>query len=401
MNNTETPRLYLDYASATPLRLEAEAAYKLTSGIQGNPGSIHEEGRIAAKSLLRSREALAHELGAKAREIVFTSGLTEANNLAILGYANHLERSKKAGLMGTHWIVSSIEHQSVLACFAEIERRGGTVTHIDPDARGLVLAQEVQMQLREDTVCVSIGWANSETGMVQPLRDISQAIHASERIFGTQILFHVDAGQAPLYFAPSVHTLGVDLFSLGSGKLYGPRGIGALYIGKRAELGPIIVGGGQERGMRGGTESPALAAGFAAALVTAGEEREKERERLHILKEDVWHCLEQTIPGVVMNGAVHHSLPHMLNFSIPHIQSEYLILALDQQGIACSTKSACSEGRVNESHVIVAMVKNDAEMWRSRNSIRVSFGIHTKEGDMMQFANTLSRILKELPVSSV
>src|SRR3989338_4070039 len=173
-------RIYLDYASATPVRKESRLAYEAASSLVGNPGSIHQEGVEAKRVLEESRASIAKELGCKAREIVFTSGLTEANNLAILGLANRLERIQEAtplesGLKGTHWIVSAIEHQSVLECFVEIERRGGKVTHIDPEANGVVSAQKLANALRAETVLVSIGWANSEIGTIQPVREISFA----------------------------------------------------------------------------------------------------------------------------------------------------------------------------------------------------------------------------------
>jgi len=341
-------RIYLDYASATPVLPEAQAAVNRASALFGNPGAVHTEA-VAAKALLeKSRERVAMQLGCKAREVVFTSGLTEANNLAILGCAKGIALKNPQGdaLKNTHWLVGSIEHSSVLECFAEVERLGGKVTHIDPDASGIIKPEIVSQALRPETVFVSVGWGNNEIGIVQPLKEIAKTIH--ER---SQVIFHSDAGQAPLYLSPQVHTLGVDLFSLGSGKLYGPRGVGALYINNRVSLAPVTLGGGQERGLRSGTEEPALAAGFATAFDIIAGERETEAKRLQKMRDDLAAQVVAHIPGVILNTDLKHSLPHMLNISIPNINAEYLVLALDhaslpagRQGFALSTKSACNEG---------------------------------------------------------
>ncbi|RJQ34700.1 cysteine desulfurase [Candidatus Parcubacteria bacterium] len=397
MNLFGRRRIYLDYASATPLRDEAKEAYDDAAKLIGNPGTIHADGVVAMSSLRESREKIAAELGCKAREIIFTGGLTEANNLAILGFARRLELSGK-DLKDTHWITSSIEHPSVLECFTEIERRGGTITHIDPEPNGRITPEKLSHALRKNTVFVSIGWANSEIGIVQKLRALAAVIHEHEHAHKTTVIFHTDAGQAPLYLAPNVHTLDVDLFSIGSGKLYGPRGIGALYVGKRADVASVIIGGAQERGLRAGTEAPALAAAFAVALHEAGRERATVAERLTELRAMFAKKIAEEIPSAVVNGDVKHGLPHMLNISIPDINSEYLVLALDQAGISLSTKAACSEGGVNASHVVAALI-GDVEKtnWRSKNTLRFSFGRETTVRDLDRAAHELVRILKDMP----
>jgi len=392
-------RIYFDYASATPVRREALRAYEKASRLVGNPGSIHAEGVAAKQSLEQSRQIIAAELGCKAREIIFTSGLTEANNLAISGFARALEISGK-DIKGTHWIVSSIEHPSVLECFGEVERKGGTVSHVDPDGLGRIAPERLKRALRENTVYVSIGWANSEIGTVQKLRTLAGVIREHEKEFGTPVIMHTDAGQAPLYLAPNVHTLEVDLFSLGSGKLYGPRGTGALYVGKRASLAPVIIGGGQERGLRAGTEAPALAAGFAAALVAVGKERTDESKRLSELRDILLKKITGSITGVILNGGLSHSLPHMLNVSIPNIQSEYVVLALDREGVALSTKAACSEGTVSASRVVAAICGDEEQKgWRAQNTLRFSLGKDTTMRDIEYAAKTLSNVLKTMPLS--
>ena len=391
----ETKRIYLDYASSTLPLKEAISAMREVEGLIGNSGGIHTEAVKAKEVLEDARDKVALELGAKSREVVFTSGLTEAINLAVLGFARHLAKSYLANywisrtwpnLMETHWIVSSIEHSAVLESFAEIERLGGTVTHIDPDERGIFSVETVLRAIRPETVFISIGWANNEIGVVQPIRDISRAVKEKN----PKIVFHSDAGQAPLYLSPQVHTLGVDLMSFGSNKLYGPHGVGALYVGTNVELAPIILGGGQERGLRSGTENVALAAGFAKAFEIVGRERKEESVRLEGLRGEIARELAALVPAVIFNTDLKRSLPHILNISIPGIQSEYIALSLDRHGIAVSTKSACAEGGAKQSHVVAVL---GGEPWRAENTLRFSLGRDTTEKELSKTASILAKIL--------
>jgi cysteine desulfurase len=275
-----------------------------------------------------------------------------------------------------------------------VECLGGIVTHVEPDGRGIVDSARVARALRHETVFVSVGWANNEIGVIQPLADIARAIRSHEHANGTRVLFHADAGQGPLYKTPYVHTLGVDLFSLGSGKLYGPRGVGALYVSNRAELAPLILGGNQERGMRAGTESPALAAGFAEAFAAIASERAREARRLAKLRDALARDILRAIPGAVLNGDLAHALPHMLNVSIPQISGEYLVLSLDRRGISAATKSACEEGAA-ESHVVAALIPGEVgkESWRAANTVRFSLGRDTSERDVRRVRHILSDVV--------
>jgi cysteine desulfurase len=379
-------RIYLDYAGATPVCEAAALAAAKAAALLGNPGAIHAEGVQAKRALEQARESIAAEIGCKAREVVFTSGGTEANNLAILGFARKTIL-QKGSLEHTHWIASAIEHPSVLECFVEIERLGGTVTHVDPDERGVITPEAVQLALKAHTVFVSIGWGNSEIGTVQPLAHIARAIRAHEDVHKTRVVFHTDAGQTSLYRPLQVHSLGVDLLTLDSGKLYGPRGVGALFVGKDVDLAPIMLGGKQERGLRAGTENVALAAGFAAALVYAAGERESEAKRLEKLRDYFASEIIARIPGAVVNGAHVQAMPHILNVSIPNIQSEYLVLALDHAGIAISTKSACREGEASRSHVVEAL---GGETWRSQNTLRFSLGRSTTKKELIKVLRVLA-----------
>lgn len=389
LKKKQSQRIYLDYASATPVCEEAAQAYARAAEVFANPGSIHADGVRARDMLLAARETIAADLGVKAREVIFTSGGTEANNLALLGFAR--KRLLTGWLSGTHWIVSSIEHPSVLECFAEFERMGGAVTHIDPDGSGRITPENVAQALRPDTVLVSVGWANSEIGTVQPLSDISRVIRAHEAAQGTTVIFHTDMGQAPLYKHPHVHTLGVDMATLDSGKLYGPRGIGALYLDNRVELAPVVLGGGQERGLRAGTENVALAAGFAAAMQWVGKMRESEAKRLTSLCDMLTDGIVAGVSGAVINGLQRHALPHILNVSLPDTDTEYLTLSLDAAGIAIATKSACRERGDTQSHVVAAL---GGESWRASSTLRFSLGRDTSERDIRR---TLSSLLERLP----
>lgn len=392
-------RVYLDHASAAPVMAEALRAMRDTEKFFANPGAIHTEGVEAKKALERARSVVARELACKPREVIFTSGLTEANNLAIVGIARHVAlsipprsnlgnrgpTSEESALSGTHWVTTSIEHPAVLESFAEIERLGGVVAHVEPNHKGIVSPEKVLGALRPETVLVSIGWANSEIGTVQPIREISRAMREKN----PRTLVHSDAGQAPMYLHPQVHTLGVDLFSLGANKLYGPHGISALYVSNCTEVAPITFGGRQERGLRAGTESVALAVGFATAFEQIAKERESERERLRALRDELAHeCASRF--GITPNGSLADALPHMLNVSVPNISSEYLTLALDRAGISVSTKSACREGEESESHVVAAL---GGDSRRASHSIRFSLGRDTARRDIERVTRAIANIL--------
>lgn len=375
-------RIYLDYASATPVSAAARSATLKTMDVFGNPGSIHADGVIAKKSLQDSRERIAQSLACKPREVVFVSGGTEANNLAILGFARRLEATTRT-LKETHWVVSAIEHPSVLECFAEVERLGGSVSYVEPDPQSLIRAETLEKVLKPETVFVSIGWANHEIGTVQKISELSRVIHVHEKKYGSIVLFHTDAGQAPLFKSPHVHTLGVDLFSLDSGKLYGPRGVGVLFISERAELASTLFGGRQERGLRPGTENIALAAGFAAAIEELVSERTEEKKLLKEIRSDLTKKIA-TVSDIILNGDSERTLPNLINISIKNVDTEYLTLALDRDGISVATKSACREGEESRSPVIDALLKasHSTQSWRSENTLRISMGKGTKAGDI-------------------
>ena len=274
---------------------------------------------------------------------------------------------------------------------------GGAVSYIEPDARGLIHPQTVRAALRPETVFLSVGWANNELGVVQPLAKVARAVRAYEKEHSAKIVFHTDAGQAPLYLATSAHSLGVDLMSLGGNKLYGPHGIGALFVRGDVGLAPVLFGGHQERGLVPGTEKVALAAGFAAAFAQIAREREREAKRLAGLRDTLAEDLTEHVSGLTANGDLKHALPHMLNVSIPNISTEYLTLALDYEGIAVSTKSACREGEESRSHAVAAL---GGEEWRAENTLRFSLGRETSARDMKRVAQALKNIISGCQTNS-
>lgn len=381
-------RVYLDHAAATPVCDAARRAMRASVPLFGNPGALHAEGLAAKHVLEDARAAIAQECAVKPRQIIFVSGSTEGNNLAILGVARRILHTAPT-LASTHWITSAIEHPSVLEAFAEIERLGGTVTHLDPDEQGFIRKESLARALRGDTILVSIGWANHEIGTLQDIRTLARI--AREHV--PRVFFHTDMGQAPLFKAPHVHTLGVDLATLGAGKLYGPRGIGALFVGNRVELASHTFGGSQERGLRAGTEDPVLTAGFAAALRARVSRRGVEGTRLAAMRARTIARLKAEIPGCLANGAPDSSLPHLINVSVPGIQSEYVVLALDKAGFAISTRSACA-AHEGVSHVVAALKgESEAASWRAQNTLRISMGPETTVRDMDRFARELARIV--------
>jgi cysteine desulfurase len=375
-------RIYLDYAAATPILPEATHAHQGALAVFGNPNGLHKEGVSAKASLESAREKIALGLQCRARELIFTSGGTECNNLAIFG---SIIKPSEA-----HIITSAIEHPSILEPILELERRGAQVTHLAVDSCGHISPENVSKALTPQTSLVSIGWANGEIGVVQSISAISKIIREYEKAQKTKIIFHTDVGQAPLYIKSTMHSLDVDLATLDSGKLYGPRGIGALFIKNGISIAPLFLGGGQERGIRSGTENVALAIGFATAFETFFRERENESNRLTNLRAQFLTEIEHAIPNAVVNGeSAKNILPHIVNISIPDIDAEYVALALDHRGIAISTKTSCKEGE-RESSVVKAL---NMESWRAHSTLRFSFGRMTTEKDIKRIVPVLAEII--------
>ena len=390
-------RIYLDYAALTPIDPRVTAEMKKHSGAAyGNPSSLYKEGVAAKKVLENSRKVVGDFIHAHKDEIYFTSGGTEANNLAIIGAVESL-RKKGMEYSDMHVIISAVEHSSVIEVANHLSDREVRVEKISVEPSGVVSLEDLRRKIRPNTVVVSIMTVNNEIGTIQPIRDIAKIIRdardasAKTSIFNFQSsikypLFHTDAAQAALYEDLDVQSLGVDLLTLDASKVYGPRGIGALYVKRGVPLEPIVYGGGQENGIRSGTENIPPIAGFAKALEIAAAEKGREGVRLILLKKLFMELMRKLNRDIKENGG--STSPNILNVSIPNIDSEYFIIQLDVKGIACSTKSSCLHDQ-DESYVLKAIGAN------SRTSVRFSMGRWTKRADVVATVKAIRAILTD------
>lgn len=374
-------RIYLDHAAATPLSSVAWMAMEpVLLRDFGNPSSLHHEG-VASANILRScHESVAKCIGAHADEIIFTSGATESINLAIFG-------SLKAGSMrGKHVVTVATEHAAVLGA---VRAAGADVTIMPVDDRGHIDAESIISAIRPDTVLVSVMMANNEIGAVHDVHNIGKMIDAWRKKNGSAYpLFHSDASQAPNYLAIDVALLHVDLLTLSSPKVYGPKGTGALFIRRNAPWSSVFGGGKQEGGRRPGTENIAGAVGFSSALAESVEMREQESARLLPLREQLTAGLLE-IEGAQLNGDRIRRLPNNVNMSFKGIEGEELVIRLDAAGIAVSTGSACKGGS-EPSHVLAAL---GLPVDRINSSVRFTLGRSTTESDIHQAISTVREII--------
>jgi cysteine desulfurase len=372
-------KIYLDYAAATPVDgrvLEAMKPY--FSELFYNPSAIYLSAKSASDDLEAARRTVAIQLGAKPAEIIFTAGATEANNLAIQGVARQFP--------GGEVLVSSIEHESV------IEPAGLFANHQIPvDKHGGIILNELSNLLNDKTVLVSIMLVNNELGTIQPLSDIAkliQNVRQDRRRTGNRrpLYLHTDAAQAGNYFDLHAARLGIDLLSLNAGKIYGPKQSGALYIKAGTKLQPLVVGGGQEFGLRSGTPNIASVVGLAKALELAQASRHEEQKRVTELREHFEELVEQNIPIASLNGAQHHRAPHIVSLSFPGADNERLLMELDEAGIECAAGSACSASSDQPSHVLGAIGLSDEQ---ARSTLRFSLGKYTTKKDIEQTVKQL------------
>jgi cysteine desulfurase len=388
MTTTPSPAIepiYLDHAATTPLDSEVlDAMLPYLQGQFGNPSSLHRWGRDAQKALNDARQSTAAFLNAQPEEIVFTSGATEADNLAILGVASALMEK------GRHVITTSIEHAAVDNACGRLEAAGWEVTRLGVDADGFVHPETLKASIRPDTTLVSIIHGNNEIGTIQPIETLGAMLR--ER----GIAFHTDAvqtvGKLPIF----LNDLPVDYLSLSAHKLYGPKGVGALYVRQGAvQPMPMVLGGGQENALRSGTENLAGIVGLAKALTLRQERMQAETDRLHLLQEQFTADVLRTIPEAVLNGPrdVQKRVPGNVHFSFPPGEGEALILHLDLKGIAVSTGSACHSAVIEPSRIIKALGKPDAV---ARATVRFSMGQTTTPEDLQRVVEVLPGILKRL-----
>jgi cysteine desulfurase len=354
--------IYLDHAATTPLRAEVLAAMSpYLAEHFGNPSSLHASGRRARQGLDEARESVAGILGAKPREVVFTGGGSESDNLAIKGAA------WAASARGRHIVTSSVEHKAVLHTCAILERSGFEVTYLPVDRYGRVDPAELAGAITEHTTLVSIMYANNEVGTIQPIAEIG-AICRERRI-----LFHTDAVQAGGFLPLDVDRLGVDLLSLGAHKLYGPKGVGALFVRQGTALLPQLQGGSQERQRRAGTENVPGIVGLARALELAQADpgaRDAENARLAALRDRLLAGVRD-LPGVEPTGHPTERLPHSASLLVSGVEGGDLVAALDLEGVEASTGSACTTGSAEPSHVLLSM---GIEPERAHGALRLTAG---------------------------
>jgi len=337
--------VYLDHSATTPVRAEVFAAMEPFYGPKfGNPSSMHRWGREARAALDEARERLAAALGAHPDEIVFTSGGTEADNLAILGVWRLLREKGKRAVVTT-----PIEHKAILAATHQAGHEGAEERMLAVDGAGLVRDESFDALVREDAAVCSVMWVNNEIGTVQPIAQMAEKARAHG------VIFHTDAVQAFGHVPVSAKTAAFDILSVSGHKIVAPKGIGAIYIRRGTFVEPMQFGGSQNRGVRPGTENVAAAVGLARAAELAVEELDTEMPKLERMRDYLQKELETRIPDAVVNGAGAPRAPHILNISVPGTDSESMLMALDMAGVACSSGSACQSGTVDPSHVLEAI----------------------------------------------
>lgn len=387
MFNFFNKRVYLDFASLTPtdprVLCEMEKCYQSSAG---NPSSLHAEGVQAAKMLANARKSIASLIRAHDDEIIFTGSGTEANNIAILGVVEARLRAGVA-ISDIHIVTSAIEHASVLECFEALKARGAKVDIVKVTKDGVIDIEDWKAKISPKTTLVSIQYVNNEIGTVQFVEEVAKTVrHARKSGDGVLPYFHTDASQAFLCNEVNLEKLGVDLLTLDAHKVYGPKGIGMLYIRRGVNVASIIYGGGQEKGLRSGTENIPVIVGFAKALEIAVDERQTETVRLTNLREYAIQHIRTVVPNLVVHGNNALVSPHILNVGIPGYDAESLMLRLDAHGIACSTKSSCLRDS-DESYVISALGGE------SQSSLRLSFGRGTTKGDIRKLVKSLQKVL--------
>lgn len=378
-------RVFLDYASATPIRSEVREVLRVTANESfANPSALYAEARRAKELLSTARKDVASVLNTTAAQIVFTSGGTEANNIALLGVFEHTCAS---GNTKPHVVSVVTEHPAIREVLKEIERRGGEITLLQPKEDGLITADQVMGALKDTTVLVSVMYVNNEIGVVQPIKEIAQAIKQRNKDTGTHILFHTDACQAPLWYGLDVSTLGVDLLSLDGIKIGGPRGIGCLYVKGGTGISPVMWGGGQEGGVRSGTEHVGACLGFAKALELAKKERKESYEKVQTLRDELWKRIQKEFKEVSVNGSMKHRAPNNLNVCFSGVDAEHLTVALDTYGVCVSYSSSCRTLKEDSTSYVVEALKPECK----GSSIRFTLGTSTTQADIERAIQALKK----------
>ena len=376
-------RIYLDHNATTPLL--PEVIDRMTGTLReefGNPSSVHHFGQQAKAAIDEARTEVATLLSADPSEVLFTSGGTESDNIAIRGAAEALEATGRR-----HLIASSIEHEAVLNTLKALAKRGWRTTLLTVDQTGIVAPDALRAALADDTALVSVMHANNEIGTIQPIAELARIAH------DRGALFHTDAVQSAAKLPVSVRSLGVDMLSISAHKFYGPKGVGALWIRRGLRVLPLLTGGRQERSRRAGTENVAGIVGMGVAARIARGKMADEGTRLSALRDRLEAEILAAVPGTAVNGAREPRVPNTTNVSFDRVEAESLLIALDLEGIAVSTGSACSSGTLEPSHVLKAMGFN---AHRAQNSIRFSLGASNTDAEIDRVIAVLPKMIEKL-----
>lgn len=386
-NNSK--RVFLDFASSTPIDkgvLEKMESYNRK--YFANPSALYSEALDSKEEVGVAKSDCAGLISCRSDEIIFTSGGTESNNLAILG----LFESFRDKNFKPHIVTTNIEHPSVLEVCREVEKRGGEVTYLKVSDEGFVSVDDIYKAIKKETILVSVMYANNEVGTIQPIKEISKFIKKWRSEQNTSLPYlHTDACQATLYLSIDVSKLGVDMMTLDGLKMYGPRNVGILYAKKDIDLNPILYGGGQQNGMRSGTEDVASIAGMAFALEIASMYREGESERLNVIRDYAIENILKYFPGSSLNGSAENRLPNNINICFKDQDAEFLVVALDVAGISVSYSSSCRTLKEDSSsYVISALGKGGC----SSSSLRITLGRETKKEEIDYLVEKLKEIIK-------
>jgi cysteine desulfurase len=374
--------VYLDYQSAKPVDPRVvEAMLPYFTERFGNPASLHTVGDRATAVLDEGRVGVAAFIGAQPDEVIFTSGATESNNLALIGYANRAKRE------GAHVIISEVEHISLHNIGKFLEKSGFRVTKVPPDQFGRIDPDKLRSRITDDTVLVSVGWASNEIGTVQPISRIAEMLR------GTGVALHVDAVAAEGLLPMDMSAVPVDLLSLSSNDIYGPPGLGALYVRKGVRLAAVTIGGGQENGLRSGTENMPAIVGMAAAARISAEELPRESARLAAMRDRLIAAVLSTIPDSHLNGHPTERLPNNAHFRFEGIEGESLLLSMKDKGIAVSTGSACSSKTLEPSHTLISCGLLHQE---AHGSLEFTFGRFSQDADVDRVMEVLPDIVARL-----
>lgn len=376
-------RVYFDYNATTPVTADViDAVLRATRDAFGNPSSVHHFGQQAKATLDGARSSVAALIGAEPAEVVFTSGGTEADNFAIRGLAETLESTPRR-----HLIASAIEHEAVLNTFKALARRGWRTTLIPVNGSGVVDPAQLRALMTSETALVSVMHANNEIGTIQPIAELAAIAHEHGA------LFHSDAVQSTGKIPVSVKALGVDLLSLSAHKFSGPKGAGAIWIKRGTRMLPIMTGGKHERNRRAGTENVPAIAGMGVAAQAALGKIPSEAVRLAALRDRLEAGILDRVAGTVVNGARDQRVPNTTNISFDRVEAESLLIALDLEGVAVSTGSACSSGTLEPSHVLRAM---GLPTHRTQNSLRFSLGLFSTDAEVDRVLDVLPGLVDKL-----